>query len=98
MSENLELLNSDELSIEFEKEMLLNESLRDRGISTGCPGTMPLGSTVQFSNVCAARSGYVIYIHRDYILITSSSMGPFCLHKKLPISNKQSCNEKYSKD
>ncbi|TYJ28420.1 hypothetical protein E1A91_A07G258400v1 [Gossypium mustelinum] len=35
------------VAIEFEKEMLLNESLRDRGISTGCPGTMPLGSTVQ---------------------------------------------------
>ena len=44
MSENRELLNSVELSIDFEKEMLLNESSRERGRSSAWPGTDPPGS------------------------------------------------------
>jgi len=44
MLENRELLNSVELSIDFEKEMLRNESSSEQGRSSGWPGTEPPGS------------------------------------------------------
>lgn len=52
ISENLELLNSMEWSRDFENEMLRNESSRERGISSGCPGTEPPASRAEFGIEC----------------------------------------------
>lgn len=56
MSENRELLNSIEWSmIDFEKEMLPNESSRDRGISSGWPGTIPPASRAEAGIECMVQ-------------------------------------------
>lgn len=44
MSENLQLLNSVELSIDLAKDMLRKESSSEREMSSGWPGTTPPGS------------------------------------------------------
>lgn len=52
MSANRELLNSVEWSRDFENEMLRNESSRDLGRSSGCPGTTPPGSMEEAGIEC----------------------------------------------
>lgn len=44
-----------------------------------------------FSNITATWPWYIISIHWDHILCTSSSANPFCRKKKLTILNKQGC-------
>lgn len=55
MSENLELLNSTDWSMDLEKEMLLNESSRERGSRSGWPGTMPPASRAEAGIECMAQ-------------------------------------------
>uniref|UniRef100_A0A7C8ZJY1 Uncharacterized protein n=1 Tax=Opuntia streptacantha TaxID=393608 RepID=A0A7C8ZJY1_OPUST len=52
ISENLELLNSAEWSIDLEKDMLRKESSSERGRSSGCPGTLPPGSSEEAGIEC----------------------------------------------
>lgn len=55
MSENRELLNSVEVSIDFEKDMLRKESSSDRGRSLGWPGTFPPGSSEEAGIDCITQ-------------------------------------------
>ena len=52
ISENRALLKSTEWSRDFEKEMLRNESSRERGRSSGWPGTLPPASSAEAGIEC----------------------------------------------
>lgn len=52
---NLELLNSTDWSMDLEKEMLLNESSRERGRSSGWPGTVPPASREEAGMECMVQ-------------------------------------------